>query len=136
MDYDVNSDNFVLLSVKHYKSPMYIFSEYTEDIARLKYVKRLIQKYSRTGELRERLILNHIVTLSNVFGIDFTVKALFYKCDKSDWYILKPFLVFLNYLPDEIRYVNGETIITSLIPLDQNVIESLRSLVREANAPI
>lgn len=101
---NLNDDNFMLYAMKSYDKPNCIMSEFEEDFKRLKYVKRLIKRYKITGELKERLILNHIIVLTNVFGVEPTVRMLFYKIDDADYHILKTFLLFLNFMP---RYVNG-----------------------------
>jgi hypothetical protein len=101
---NLNDDNFLLYAMKSYDKPNCILSEFEEDLCRIKYIKRLIRRYKTTGELKERLILNHIIILSNVFGIESCVRMLFYKLDKEDYEVLKTFLLFLNYMP---RYING-----------------------------
>lgn len=101
---NLNDDNFMLYAMKSYDKPNCIMSEFEEDFKRLKYVKRLIKRYKITGELKERLILNHIIVLTNVFGVEPTVRMLFYKINDADYHILKTFLLFLNFMP---RYVNG-----------------------------
>jgi hypothetical protein len=83
-------------------------SEFEEDLSRIKYVKRLIKRYKTTGELKERLILNHIIVLANVFGIESSARMLFFKIDKEDYDILKTFLLFLNYMPRHINGINGK----------------------------
>ena len=67
---------------------------------RFKYIKRLFRKYTATGELRTRLIINHIVILSNVFGVDAATTMLFFKVEKEHWPLLKTFLTFLNLMPE------------------------------------
>ena len=101
---NLNDDNFIIYAMKAYDRPNCIMSEFEEDLSRIKYVKRLIKRYKTTGELKERLILNHIIVLSNVFGIEPSVRMLFFKIDKEDYDILKTFLLFLNYMP---RHING-----------------------------
>ena len=86
-----------MFAIKAYNKPNCIMSEFEEDIKRIKYVKRLIKKYVVTGDLKERLILNHIIILSNVFGIEATVRMLFLKLDEKHYPILKTFLLFLNH---------------------------------------
>ena len=76
---DLNDENFLLFAMKAYESPTCILSEFEEDLKRIKYVKRLIKRYKTTGELKERLILNHLIILSNVFGTKNSVRMLFYK---------------------------------------------------------
>ena len=53
-------------------------SEFEEDLSRLSYVKRLIRKYKSSGDLKERLILNHIIVLTNVFGVEPAIRMLFF----------------------------------------------------------
>jgi hypothetical protein len=101
---NLNDDNFIIYAMKAYDRPNCIMSEFEEDLSRIKYVKRLIKRYKTTGELKERLILNHIIVLSNVFGIEPSARMLFFKIDKEDYDILKTFLLFLNYMP---RHING-----------------------------
>ena len=93
--------------------------EFQEDLQKFKYIKRLINRYETTGELSERLILNHLIVIYNVFGITAANHMMFYKIDKKNWPLLKTFLVYLNYLPED-QYVE--------IPLDQNVIGVLRKI--------
>jgi hypothetical protein len=69
-----------------------------EDLNKIKYIKRLINKYVEKGELRERLILNHIIFLSNVFGVEATVNMLKFKIEKKNHEILNAFLVLLSYI--------------------------------------
>jgi hypothetical protein len=101
---NLNDDNFIIYAMKAYDRPNCIMSEFEEDLSRIKYVKRLIKRYKTTGELKERLILNHIIVLSNVFGIEPSARMLFFKIDKEDYDILKTFLLFLNFMP---RHING-----------------------------
>lgn len=125
---DLNDQTFGILALERYIRPDTVISEFDTDLKRLKYIKRLIRKYKITGDLKERLILNHIIILANVFGIEFTVKMLFYKLDITCYGILKTFLVYLNYMPDKISSVNGHIIYSSDIHLDQNVVDVLRKI--------
>jgi len=115
---NLNDDNFLLYAMKCYDSPNAIMSEFEEDLKRIKYVKRLIKRYRATGELKERLILNHLIILSNVFGTRNSVRMLFYKVDKEDYDILKTFLLFLNYMPDIVSGIKGKNIHRSDISVD------------------
>lgn len=96
---DLNDDNFLIYAAKAYDKPHIIQSEFEEDLKRLKYVKRLLKKYRQTGEFKERLVLNHIIILSNVFGVEATVNMLFYRVDPEDYPLLKTILIFLKYMP-------------------------------------
>ena len=123
---NLNDDNFIMFAIKAYNKPNCIMSEFEEDIKRIKYVKRLIKKYVVTGDLKERLILNHIIILSNVFGIEATVRMLFLKLDEKHYPIIKTFLLFLSYMPTVIYGVNGKNIISADITVDILVGNKLR----------
>jgi hypothetical protein len=126
MNHDyLDDNNFVLFAAKHYDNPQcYDTEEFYDDLKRFKYLKRLFGKYEETGELRERLILNHLIILYNVFG-DITTKMLFYKLDGYYSYLI-PFLVLLHRLPDKIDV--GKIIYTSDIPMDMKIVEALRKI--------
>ena len=116
---ELNNDNFVLFASRNYNNNQCTdIEEFYEDLQRFKYLKRLFSRYEQ-GDLQERLILNHLIVLYNVFGIAPCNKMMFYKIDEKHWSILKTFLVFLNYLPE------GEYVEVSL---DQNIVEKLRDL--------
>ena len=125
---NLNDDNFLIYAVKCYNSPHYIISEFDSDIKRTKYLKRLFRRYKSTKVLKERLILNHIILLNNVFGIEACARILFYKIDERDYDILKTFLAYLNILPDVIKGINGKNIYTPIIAMDPEVVKILRSI--------
>lgn len=100
--FDLCDDNFLIYAAKNYDRPHIIQSEFEDDLKRIKYVKRLLRKYRQTGDCKERLILNHIIILSNVFGVDATVNMLFFKTDAEDYPVLKTFLLFLQFMPDRL----------------------------------
>ncbi len=125
---NLNDDNFMLYAMKSYDKPNCIMSEFEEDFKRLKYVKRLIKRYKSTGELKERLILNHIIVLTNVFGVEPAVRMLFYKIDDNDFHILKTFLLFLNFMPQHINGIKGKYMNSSDIGVDIIVGRRLQEL--------
>lgn len=125
---DLNENNFLLYAMKAYDKPNAIISEFEEDLKRIKYIKRLIRRYRVTGELKERLILNHIIILSNVFGVEATVRMLFYKLDIADYAILKTFLLFLNYMPRHINGIKGRYINSADLGIDIIVGRRLKEL--------
>lgn len=114
--------------MKCYISPHCIMSEFEGDIKRTKYLKRLFRRYKVTKSLKERLILNHIILLNNVFGPEATARILFYKIDERDYDVLKTFLAYLNIMPDFIYGIRGKNIISSEIPLDINIVQILRKI--------
>jgi hypothetical protein len=116
----LNSKNFMLFAAKSYNNPQCMTEEeFQEDLQRFKYLKRLFNRYETNGELIERLILNHLIVLYNVFGIKEANHMMFYKIEEKNWSVLKTFLVYLNYLPEE-QYVE--------VPLDQKIVEVLRKI--------
>jgi hypothetical protein len=125
---DLNEDNFMMYAVKCYTSPHCIMSEFEGDIKRTKYLKRLFRRYKVTKSLKERLIMNHIILLNNVFGPEATARILFYKTDERDYDILKTFLDYLDIMPDFVYGINGKTISSSDLPLDMNVAEILKNI--------
>jgi hypothetical protein len=125
---DLNEDNFLMYAVKCYTSPHCILSEFEGDIKRTKYLKRLFRRYKVTKIIKERLILNHIILLNNVFGTEATARILFYKTDERDYDILKTFLSYLNLAPEVVYGINGKNILVTEIPLDINVAEILAKI--------
>lgn len=125
---DLNDENFVMYAVKAYESPNCLMSEFEGDLKRTKYLKRLFRRYKSTKTLKERLIINHITLLYNVFGAEPTTRILFYRIDEKDYDVLKTFLVYLNLLPDRIRGIRGKDIFSSDIPVDLHIAEILRQL--------
>ena len=125
---DLNNDNVMLYAAKAYDRPNCIMREFKEDMKRFNYLKRLFQRYRKLGELRERLIINHLVVLYNVFGVEVTTRLLFYKLNKEDYSALKTYLLFLNYMPIIIKGINGRDINSSDILIDDNITEVLKTL--------
>ena len=94
-------DNIMMFAMKHYDNPSCVDDkEFLDDMKRFKYLKRLFRKYDTSKVLKIRLILNHIIVLANVFGVDASSTLLFFKIDRKHWPVLKTFLVYLNYMPE------------------------------------
>jgi hypothetical protein len=125
---DLNEDNFVMYAVKCYTSPSCLMSEFEGDLKRTKYLKRLFRRYKATKNIKERLILNHIILLNNVFGPEATTRILFFRIDEKDYDSLKTFLLFLNILPKTVMGIRGKNIDTDLIPVDMKIADILRKI--------
>ena len=127
--FDLNDGNFLIYAAKCYDRPHILQSEFEDDIKRIKYVKRLLRKYRQTGEFKERLVLNHVIILSNVFGVEATTNMLFFKVDQEDYPLLKTILIYLNYMPSRLNvtfdkyYVRQEE-----IPVDLSIANVLRTI--------
>lgn len=115
----LDNDNFVMYAMKSYDNPQCTdVEEFNEDLQRFKYLKRLLNRYDN-GDLQERLILNHLIVIYNVFGIEAAHKMVFFKIERKHWSILKTFLVYLGYL-------GPEALVD--VPLDPNIVEVLRKI--------
>ena len=126
---DLTDKNIEMYMMKHYENPQCTdLEEYDDDIKRIKYIKRLFNRYENTGDLKERLILNHIIVLYNVFDISAATRILFFKIDPSLWSVLKTFLVFLGYMPEHVEGIDGEDILNSNIPVNFDVVNYLRKI--------
>ena len=127
--FDLNDGNFLIYAAKSYDRPHMLQSEFEEDINRIKYIKRLFRKYRQTGEFKERLVLNHVIVLANVFGVEAATNMLFLKVDEEDYPLLKTILIYLNYLPSHLKvtfhkyYVRQEE-----IPVDLKIANILRTI--------
>jgi len=99
-----------MFAIKHYDNPQAVGEkEFYDDMKRFKYMKRLFKKHSTTGILKERLIMNHIIVLSNVFSPEAVKVLLFYKINQEHWSLLKTFLVFLNYMVEtELNHISTD----------------------------
>jgi hypothetical protein len=125
---DLTSENVLLYAVKAYDKPNCIMSEFKEDMKRFNYLKRLFYRYRKEGEMRERLVINHLIVLYNVFGVEVATRLLFYRIHKEDYHTLKTYLLFLNYMPSVVRGIRGQNIISSDISVDLKVAEVLREI--------
>ena len=122
MDLELTNKNLIVFAAKYYYTPNCIDSDqFFEDLKRFKYVKRLLNRYRDSGELSERLILNHLIVIFNVFGIAPGLKILELKIDTEHWSALKPFLIFLKAI-DYDGYPE--------IELDELAVERLREIKR------
>ena len=116
----LTKDNLIVYAAKHYYNPKCIDSEeFFEDLKRFKYIKRLLNRYKSTGELSERLIINHLIVIFNVFGYQAGLDILELKIELDHWGVLKPFLIFLKAIKNT-EYTN--------IEMDKFVVERLRKI--------
>jgi hypothetical protein len=122
----LTEETFLLYAVQHYNNPSCrSLKEFESDLKRFKYIKRLLKRYKKTGLLSERLILNHLILLRNVFN-DAVIPMLFLKFEEEYWSHIKTFLVFLNYLPES--YQINKQVMSTDINLDVNIINKLRRI--------
>ena len=125
MNEKLNEANFLIYAMHHYDNTQcYSLAEFEDDLKKFLYLKKLISRYKNNGDLKERLILNHIIVLYNLFG-EATTKMLFYKVDEECWDVLTTFLVYLNLMPE---IIVDYGIILSEVILDENVISKLRNI--------
>ena len=114
--------------MKAYDKPNCIMSEFKEDMKRFNYIKRLFKRYRKLNELRDQLVINHLIVLNNVFGPEIATRLLFFKVSKEDYSILKTYLLFLSCMPERVRGIKGADIISSEIPIDTTIANALRNI--------
>lgn len=125
----IDESNFLLFAAQSYDNPQCMDdTEFFDDLKKFKYLKRLFNKYHESGELKERLVLNHLIVIYNLFG-NAATRMLFFKLQEY-LPILKPFLILLNRLPERVDGVGsvGNDIRTVDIVADQHVVDILRSI--------
>jgi hypothetical protein len=130
MNYErLTDDNFLIYCARYYDNPQcYSTEEFIEDLKRIRYIKKLLTRYIENGDLKERLILNHVIVLCNVFTAEHLCRILYLKM-KLQFKYVKPFLILLNIMPDRIYNIKDEeNIDLNMIPMDERIIESLRKL--------
>lgn len=117
--YNLTDENFVLYAMKHYDNPHCRgVNEFNDDLKKFKYLKRLFRKYKAGAGLKERLILNHIIVLYNLFGNEAATNMLFFKIDRKYWSQLKSFLIYLHFMPPD----------NLIVEVDEDVLQSLRKI--------
>lgn len=120
MDNTLTDDTLFLYAAKHYYKPQYSdIEEFFEDLKRFKYIKRLVNRYLESGEFPHRLLLNHIIVIFNVFGIEAALKMLEFRLDEKHWPVIKPILLKLSYIRND-EYTG--------ITMDETVVDFLRKL--------
>jgi hypothetical protein len=109
----LTKDNIMIYAIKHYHNPSCEgISEFYDDMKRFKYIKRLFRKYQDSGVLKERLLLNHIIVLNNLFGAEAASTLLFFKIEMEHWPALKSFLIFLNIMPEsDLNHITEDSLI-------------------------
>jgi len=123
----LRDENFIHYAMKHYDNRnCESVEEFQEDMKHFKYLKRLINRYVDTGELKERLILNHITIIYNLFGSEAATKMLFLKMRGLEPYV-KPFLILIGQMPESIE-VLGKTVKDSDIVMDDTIVDALRQI--------
>lgn len=129
MNEHLTDDNFLIYAAKYYDNPQcQSTEEFIEDLKRIKYIKKLITRYIENGDLKDRLILNHLIVLNNLFGSDHLCRILYLKI-KNQFNYIKPFLILLNILPEKLYNIKEEKIIDmSVILMDDKIIKVLRKL--------
>jgi len=125
----LDDSNFFLYAAHHYMNPCVEEQEFLDDLNRIKNIRRLFGRYEKHGELKERLILNHLMVLYNVFEHKALTRMLVFKL-YDQLHILKPFLLLLSYWPENIDNIgpDGETIRSNEVVMDMKVVDVLRKI--------
>lgn len=119
---ELNEDNFLLFAIKNYENPQAVTKDdFQKDLNHFKYIKRLLKRYKKTGDLKTHLLINHFIVLYNIFG-EATTPMLFFKLDREMWTQVKTFILFLNRLPEFPKtYIHD-------IPVDLNCLKQLQKI--------
>ena len=124
---DLTDANFLMFAMKEYTNQQCTnIDEFYDDLKKIKYIKRLINRFLESGKLKEILILNHLIVFYNVFDNKAATRLLFFKIEEKYWSVLKTFLIYLSMMPEIVKGIRGEDIISSDIQLNQEVIDKLR----------
>ena len=120
MNEDLDGDLIIFAAKNYYKPSGHVDpEEFYDDLKRFKYLKRLFYRYQNDNQLSERLILNHLIVIFNVFDIDPSLKMLEFQIKPDYWPAMKPFLIFLRHIRND-QYTE--------IPMDKTVVERLRKI--------
>jgi len=122
----LNESTFLLYAMKHYDNPQCVdIEEFEEDMKRFQYLRKLFGRFRSEGDLKERLILNHLIVIYNVFGLNAS-NMLFMRLHEYHEY-LKPFVAYLNYMPNVVEY-DSKTINRRSIVSNQKIKETLMGI--------
>jgi hypothetical protein len=122
---ELTNENYLMYALLHYDNPQCVdIKEYFEDVRKLKYIKRLFNRYREDGIIKERLILNHLISFYNVFENKAATRLLFFRVGEQYHSLLKTFLIYLNRMPEDIE----ENLYSDNIKLDDRVVEILRKI--------
>jgi hypothetical protein len=127
---NLNEKNVLLYAMSNYDSPDAEeegINAFDSDWKHIKYIRRLLNKYQQDGELKERLILNHIIVLHNLFG-KAAIRILFAKLPSYQWSELKTFLLYLELMPQVVKGIHGIDIVESNISINSVIAQKLREL--------
>lgn len=127
---NLTKKNYFAYAIKMYDNPSCSgMDEFQQDLLRIKYIKRLINRYTRTGEITPRLLLNHVIGVYNVFQAPAVSRLLFFRSDPDAWSALKTVLEYVNLMPDEILPIDGISILNTDIPRDEALWDKLTRMV-------
>ena len=122
---ELNENNFLLFAIKHYENPQAVTkNDFEKDLNHFRYIKRLLRKYKKDGDLKVHLLLNHFIILYNIFG-DAATPMLFYKIERELWSVMKTFILFMSRLPEYPKcYLHD-------IPIDIECLSQLQKIYKK-----
>lgn len=117
--FDLNENTFVLYAAKHYENPhCHSTDEFYEDLRRFIQIKKMLTKYRKSGEIKERLFVNHIICIFNIFKPFAASKMIFYKAGEDYYPHIKAVLKHIERCP-KMMLINGKVVDTDTIQIDE-----------------
>lgn len=125
---NLTEKNFSLYAAKYYEDPNCTdILEFQHDLDKIKYLKRLFKRFEERGDLKERLILNHLVVLYNVFESEALTRMLVFKLYEH-LSLLKPFLLLLGQWPKVVYGIDGLNVESESIESNPQVVNKLGNI--------
>lgn len=124
----INKNNYKLIAARYYSSPIFLQSEFELDLKHLRYVQRAISRFGNSGKLNEKVTINRIILMCNVFGISLTVKLLFLFVEEKNYSTLATMLSFLSILPSTVTNISDRPLDTTIIQIDNKLMTILQEI--------
>lgn len=98
--WNISQDHVNYIAARNYKEGATL-EQFYEDLGRISYIQKMLSRKANSGTLNIRLLLNHMITMGNIFGPKVTKLLLFKKLHHQYWPQIKTVLCFLAYMEFE-----------------------------------
>ncbi len=93
---DCKEEILQLAGQNYYRNNFFNYTEFKKDLYNLFIVRKMINRFIKTGIVNEKLLLNNIVISINVFGINQINSIFELLLSKEELGVIKSILIFLN----------------------------------------